>query len=346
VTHLGLLSNGSDREDEATLVPIVELSPAAAFTDRGGNDRTRDAGASALELAPIHHEIAPRLAPPVPAPAPFGASLSTVSVVVPTLNEAANLPYVLPMIPGWVSEVILVDGGSTDATIEVAEALCPTVRVIRQSGKGKGDALREGFRAATGDIIVMLDADGSTLPTEIPGYVGALLAGADFAKGSRFAQGGGSEDISFWRSLGNTGFVVLGNLLFRGRYTDLCYGYNAFWRHHLQLLALDADGFEIETMMNLRALCRGLRVVEIPSFEARRRYGQSRLRAIPDGFRVLRTILSERFARSAGNGDARFSRRRRFVDRHHAGLLPVLSEPDIGVVAEKRSKAHRFGPGE
>lgn len=285
--------------------------------------------AQTASLPAAEFEIVARPAPPVAHATPFGASLPTISVVVPALNEAANLPYVLPLIPRWVTEVIIVDGKSTDATVEVARALYPDIKVVVQVGKGKGDALRAGFEAATGDIIVMLDADGSTLPSEIPGYVGALLAGADFAKGSRFAQGGGSEDISFFRWLGNAGLVILGNILFRGRYTDLCYGYNAFWRHTLQLLALDADGFEIETMMNVRALCRGLRVVEVPSFEARRRHGESRLRAIPDGMRVLRTLLVERFARSAKNRDSSYARRRRFVDRHPAGLLPTLDGLEI-----------------
>jgi hypothetical protein len=326
----------SAAEDGFAIVPIEVIGQTAP---PGGSSTE---SATALFPAPVSADVPPlvevvaRPAPRNSATAPFGSSLPTITVVVPTLNEAANLRYVLPMIPGWVSEVILVDGSSTDGTVEVGLALCPHAKVIRQTGKGKGDALREGFRAATGDIIVMLDADGSTLPIEIPSYVGALLAGADFAKGSRFAQGGGSEDISFGRWLGNAGLVVLGNILFGGRYTDLCYGYNAFWRHHLQLLALDADGFEIETMMNLRALCRGLRVVEIPSFEARRRYGQSRLRAIPDGFRVLKTILGERFGRSAGNRDARFSRRRGATGRHPAGLIPALDEIDVAALLPRR----------
>jgi glycosyltransferase involved in cell wall biosynthesis len=322
------------RDDDVVLTPIpgltIAVESAGSPCDDGPAAAEQMTSVNGSGLSIYELEIVATAPRPPAVAGPFGSSVATVSVIVPTLNEAPNLKYVLPMIPAWVSEIILVDGRSTDGTIEVAQALCPTAKVIQQTGKGKGDALREGFRAATGDIIVMLDADGSTLPSEIPGYVGALLAGADFAKGSRFAQGGGSEDISFFRWFGNSGLVVLGNLLFRGRYTDLCYGYNAFWRHHLQLLALDADGFEIETMMNLRALCRGLRVVEVPSFEARRRYGESRLRAIPDGFRVLRTILNERFMRSAGNRDARFSRRRLVVDRHPAGLLPTLDDRNVG----------------
>jgi hypothetical protein len=219
--------------------------------------------------------------------------LARVSVVIPAMNEAENLPHVLPRIPAGVHEVVLVDGNSTDGTIEVARQILPTIRVVQQRGRGKGAALRTGFEEATGDIIVMLDADGSTDPAEIPYYVGALLAGADFVKGSRFLHGGGTADMPLYRKMGNWSFVWLVRSMFGGRYTDLCYGYNAFWRHVLPCLELDGDGFEIETMMNVRALRAGLRIVEVPSFEAERIYGSSRLRTIPDGWRVVKTIFKE-----------------------------------------------------
>jgi glycosyltransferase involved in cell wall biosynthesis len=221
-----------------------------------------------------------------------------VSVVMPALNEAENLPHVLPLIEDWVHEILLVDGASTDGTAEVARSLSPHVRIVRQPGRGKGDALRAGFAAATGDIIVTLDADGSTRPQELPAFVGALLGGADFVKGSRFLHGGGTADMSLHRKLGNGAFVLLVRFFFGGRYSDLCYGYNAFWRDVLHDLDLDCEGFEIETVMNIRALHRGLKVVEVASFEEKRVVGEGRLRAIPDGWRVLRAILSEaRYAR-------------------------------------------------
>jgi glycosyltransferase involved in cell wall biosynthesis len=223
-----------------------------------------------------------------------------VSVVVPALNEADNLGHVLPRMPSWVHEVILVDDHSTDDTVEVARRLMPSIRVVanKRTG-GKGNALRAGFEVATGDFIVQIDADGSEAPEEIPAFVGALLAGADHAKGSRFIPGGGTSDMTFLRRAGNRVFVLLVRVLFGVRFTDLCYGYNAFRADALSRLDLDADGFEIEAMLNLRAHKAGLRIREVPSFEAERVHGVGRLVTFPDGWRVLKTIIGERWPRTS-----------------------------------------------
>lgn len=254
----------------------------------------------------------------------------TVSVVIPALNEAENLPHVLPRIPADVDEVILVDGLSKDDTIDVAKRLLPEIRVIHEEKKGKGNALRAGFLAARGEVIVMLDADGSTDPAEIPVYVGALLAGADFVKGSRFLQGGGSSDLTPFRRLGNFGFVQVVRLLFGGRFTDVAYGYNAFWKDVLPLLELDGEGFEIETMMNVRALRTGLKVAEVPSFEASRIYGTSNLRALPDGWRIVKTIARELMRSSASVRGAR-------VRRAPRRLAPVVNFPERAEEATRRA---------
>jgi len=230
---------------------------------------------------------------------PVSAALAiapTVSVVIPARNEAANLPHVFASLPAWVDEIIVVDGHSVDDTVAVAQTLCPKARVIAQSGRGKGDALQAGFTAATGDIIVSMDADGSTDGAEIIQFVGALVTGADFAKGSRFTGSGGSDDITAGRRYGNRLLSMLVNRMFRTQFTDLCYGYNAFWRRHLSALRIDCPGFEVETLMNIRAAKAGLRIQEIPSFERSRLHGESNLSAIGDGWRILRLIVQEKFS--------------------------------------------------
>jgi len=217
----------------------------------------------------------------------------TVSVVIPTYNEAKNLPAVLLQIPRTGTEVVIVDGRSTDGTTDIARELCPDVVIVDQPGKGKGDALSAGFRAATGDIIVMMDADGSMTPREIPAFVDALVNGADLAKGSRNMVGGGSADITPIRAFGNKALGWVFNGIHGTEHTDLCYGYMAFWRTHLDVIMPDCDGFEVETQLNVRAAQSRLRVVEVPSHEGRRVYGDSNLHPVRDGIRVLRTLGRE-----------------------------------------------------
>jgi glycosyltransferase involved in cell wall biosynthesis len=219
-----------------------------------------------------------------------------VSVVIPALNEAENLAYAFSRLPEGLHEVILVDGHSTDDTVTVAKRLRPGVHIVTQSGKGKGNAMADGFAACSGDIIVMLDADGSTDAAEIPRFVSALCSGADFVKGSRYAQGGSSMDITRTRSLGNLVLRSIVNALYGTHYTDLCYGYNAFWARCLPYMRVDCDGFEVETLINVRIAKAGLIVHEVPSYEHIRLHGTSNLRALPDGSRVLRTIVRERLA--------------------------------------------------
>ena len=252
---------------------------------------------SAREVDLHHPAEASPLRPMLPLDAP------RVTVVIPTKNEAANLPWVFERMPLGVSEVVLVDAHSTDDTVEVARAVRPDVVVVQQTRRGKGNALACAFEVVTGDIIVMLDADGSAHPAEIVPFVEALMAGADFAKGSRFRKGGGSSDITMIRRCGNAVLSRLVNRLFRAEFTDLCYGYNAFWAHCVPYLELPptagteartGDGFEIETLINVRVATSPLVIEEVPSFESQRLHGSSNLNAVRDGLRVLRTIVEER----------------------------------------------------
>lgn len=242
-----------------------------------------------------------------------------ISIVVPAMNEEKNIGQVLSELPDGLHEVILVDGNSKDNTVEAARAAYPEIRVTTQSGRGKGDAFRTGFAAVTGNLIVMLDADGSADPAEIPRFVAALESGADFAKGSRFLDGGGSADITLLRKAGNGVLSGSANLLHGTHFTDLCYGYNAFWARCLPFISLDVPGFEVETLINLRIAAAGMKITEVPSYEKERISGQSNLKTFRDGFRVLGTIFKE-------------ARRRRSLRSHHP-------HPGTATVAEAQSRA-------
>lgn len=262
----------------------------------------------------------------------------TVTAVIPTLNEAENLPHVLRRLPSGINEVIVVDGHSTDDTVRVAQELRPDARVVLQDRAGKGNALACGFAAAHGDIIVTVDADGSTDPEEIPAFIAPLIDGADFVKGSRYMNGGGSTDITKVRSAGNRALGASVNLLFGTHYTDLCYGFNAFWRRCLPKLQVDCDGFEVETVINVRAAKAGLSVVEVPSYERDRIHGLSNLNAWRDGRRVLRAILTERFSRLPAPSDAwkpEFAEVAGLVMRRSS----ALTEPPLGNRLEQNGRA-------
>jgi glycosyltransferase involved in cell wall biosynthesis len=257
-----------------------------------------------------------------------------LSVVIPTLNEARNVGHVLARLPSCVDEVILVDGRSVDGTVEAALLVLPDLVIVRQARRGKGNALAAGIAAARGDYVVMLDADGSMDPAEVHQFVAALDSGADYVKGTRFRLPGGSDDLTLLRRVGNAVLTGLTNVLFATEFTDLCYGYNAFRRTCSIAFGLpDAgrqspaplwgDGFEVETLMNIRAAEAGLVIREVGSFEHPRRHGESHLNTFRDGFRVLRTIVRERFT---------WSRRSEWGSPEPHGFLP---EPrlDSAVIA-------------
>ncbi|WP_446219647.1 glycosyltransferase family 2 protein [Micromonospora sp. IBHARD004] len=221
----------------------------------------------------------------------------TVSVVIPALNEEKNIAWVLERMPSIVDEVILVDGHSSDRTVEVARAIRPDIVVLTQHCRGKGDAARVAFAAASGDLVVMIDADGSMDPGEIHRFVTPLINGYDFVKGSRFLTGGGSTDLTPLRRIGNQMLVRMTNSMFLVRFTDLCYGFCSFRRECLPELALTVHGFEIETELVVHALKANLRIAEVPSTELPRRCGTSNLHTFRDGQRVLRTLIRERAVR-------------------------------------------------
>ncbi len=171
---------------------------------------------------------------------------------------------------------------------------CQNIRIVNtERGRGKGAALQTGFAAVTGDIIVMMDADGSSDPREMPRFIQALLAGAYHAKGSRFIGDGGSADITHLRRFGSRMLISITNRLFRIRFTDMFCGFNAFWKDCLDYFEIDCQGFEIEAQLHLRICKANLEIVEVPSYEHARIHGTSHFRTFKDGWRVLRMIVNE-----------------------------------------------------
>ena len=286
-------------------------------------------GAVSVARARMAERTAVLLAPP---PAPLQDSppyslwrVPPVTVVVPARDEAANIGWVLSRLPRFVTRVVLVDGSSNAETALAARDQRPDVEVISQPAAGKGAALVAGLLAAPGEIAVMMDADGSMDPAEIQLLVAALLAGADVAKGSRMLAGAGSQDLDWLRRLGSRLLTFTANRLYRHPWSELCYGYAAFWTDVIPSLELDriavdariprlvarivrrfrrgiayGNGFEIEAILFTRAARAGLRITEVASFEHARRSGQSNLVTFRDGARVLMALLNERRYRSAG----------------------------------------------
>jgi glycosyltransferase involved in cell wall biosynthesis len=272
----------------------------------------------------------------VRAPNPVPVPLASISVVIPTLNEAMNLPWVLRRMPTYVDEVVIVDGRSLDSTVDVARALRLDVVVVSEPQAGKGFAVRAGLAAASGDIIVMLDADGSMDPQEIGWFISPLQHEFDFVKGSRYVTGGGSEDITLLRSAGNRALTRLANLVLHSNYSDLCYGYIAMRRECLQILELESEGFEIETELIVRASRAGLRIAEVPSNELTRISGNSNLNTFRDGWRVLRTLARECVGWEAPTAGARPESLRRVKYRYPSMTLPhIPTDPAtvLGLIA-------------
>ncbi len=221
-------------------------------------------------------------------------SQATVTALICTFNEEASLPHVLPRVPDWVDELLLVDGHSTDMTVDIAKKIRPDVRVLYQPGKGKGDALRFGIREAKGDIIVTLDADGQTDPADLPRFVEAVERGFDFAKGTRFKRPFSTSRPPH-RIFGNWLITLAFNLLFFRSYTDICSGYNAFRRARVVGLDLShSDGLADEPLLHCRVRKGGLKVVEVPHADPPRLAGESKSPSWRQGFRAMKTIVRER----------------------------------------------------
>ncbi|MEU6977692.1 glycosyltransferase family 2 protein [Streptomyces sp. NPDC046371] len=215
----------------------------------------------------------------------------TVSLVVAVRPDDRATDWLLAQIPPAVREVVLVGGVRADPE--------PTPRgvSVRRLGPwdwASGDVPHAGLLAATGDHVVLMGADGSMSPREIPHYLHYLESGFDFVKGSRFIAGGDFAAYPLHRRLGHSALLRVARQLYGQHLTDLWYGFCAFRREFVDLLALREDGVELGAELVAHALHYGLRVAEVPSLELPRRHGPSHPRTLRDGGRILGTLLAER----------------------------------------------------
>lgn len=218
--------------------------------------------------------------------------MSRISIVIPTLDEEKNIAVAIRevkrVLSGHDYEIIVVDGHSGDSTVSIAKKM--GARILYDD-YGKGSALIKGMHAASGSIIISMDADMSNKPEELKLLIAGIEAGYDVCVGSRFLVGGGSDDMPLPRKVGNKFFVMLVNLLYGSRYTDLCYGYRSFSRKAVRELKLREKGFGIETEMNILAQKRHMKILEVPSYEKSRQAGEGKLHSVSDGWHILKTIL-------------------------------------------------------
>ncbi|WP_177227131.1 glycosyltransferase family 2 protein [Halomicrobium zhouii] len=215
-----------------------------------------------------------------------------VSIVILTLNEYEGVKEILPRIQDeWANEILFVDGGSTDGTVEFARE--SGYQVVQQSKPGRGNAFREGLAKTSGDIIVFFSPDGNEVPEDIPKLVDRVKDGYDMAIASRFASGAETDDATPLHWFGNRLFTVTINSLFGGSLMDAVNGFRAIRRDCMESIDTDADHFDIEVQMTMRALNDGYSICEIPTHEPERIGGEPELSTFIDGMRLMRTILRE-----------------------------------------------------
>lgn len=214
----------------------------------------------------------------------------SVSVIIPSLNEAGCIKEVIHSIPrDLVDEILVVDGHSTDGTPEIVRSLGH--RVVMQEGKGFGCALMTGMKEAKGDIVAIMDGDGSYEVKDLPKLISMVQNGNDFAFGSRYAKESGSEDDTFIRYIGNKIFTFLLRALHGVRLSDALFLYVVAKKKAVLDLNLVEPGFEYCVELPIKAHKAGFKYGEIPSFERAREAGHSKVHAVKDGLRILRVMV-------------------------------------------------------
>lgn len=227
-----------------------------------------------------------------------------LSVIIPIYNEARTIESlvraVLAVNLDLAKELVLVDDGSTDGTraiLQRMQAGHPEWKIIlREANAGKGAALQAGFHAATGDIVLIQDADLEYDPNDYPALLAPILSGkADVVFGSRFLGGGAHRVIYFWHSVGNRFLTMLSNMMTNLNLTDMEVGYKVFKREILQSFTLCEKRFGFEVEITAKVARRHCRIYEVPIAYYGRDYAEGKKITWKDGFRALWCIFKYRF---------------------------------------------------
>jgi len=219
-----------------------------------------------------------------------------ISLIIPTMNEEGAIGRVLKEIPkNIINEIIVIDGHSTDNTAKEAKAeFRPRKdKFILQKKKGFGSALQQAFKQTRGDVIVILNADGSQNPKDIPALLKKIKEGYTYIMASRYSKGGRSDDDTIIRFIGNRTLTFLTNLLHKTNVTDSLYFFTAITRKDLKKLHLVCPGFEFCIEMLIKAHKAGLKFAEVPVVERARFAGKSKVNAFSAGWKILLVILQK-----------------------------------------------------
>ena len=226
-----------------------------------------------------------------------------LSIIIPIYNEARTIESlvrsVLAVNVNLAKELVLVDDGSTDGTRAILKRMQiehPEWKIIlHEVNQGKGAALQTGFQAATGDIVLIQDADLEYDPNDYPALLAPILSGkADVVFGSRFLGSGAHRVMYFWHSVGNKFLTLLSNMMTDLNLTDMEVGYKVFKREILQSLTLCEKRFGFEVEITAKVARRHCRIYEVPISYYGRDYAEGKKITWKDGFRALWCIFKYR----------------------------------------------------